>query len=57
MNYEFVPSDQSDNKQCLLGCSKVSVHKNPPKYPGKWVIDHMLVHHDDALTPSWVSSS
>jgi len=35
MNYEFVPSDQSDNKQCLLGCSKVAVGKNSPKLPGK----------------------
>jgi len=35
----------------------VSVGKNPPKHPGKWVTDHLLVHHDNALTPSWLSSS
>jgi len=35
MNYEFVPSDQSDNRQCLLGCSKVAVGENPPKHRGK----------------------
>jgi len=35
MKYKFIPSDQSDNKQCLLGYSKVAVGKNPPEHPGK----------------------